>query len=293
MLKQLYINNFTLIDTLDIPVNKGFSVITGETGAGKSIILGAINLLLGQRADTKCIKFNTRKCVIEAHFDISRYGMQSFFNDNGIDYDADDCILRREISPAGKSRAFINDTPVPLTVIRSLGEQLVDIHSQHQNLMLSEEDFQLNVIDIIADDKQLLSEYQENFAAYNAARKEVKRMQEYAEENKRNEDFIRFQLNELKEANLSPGLQEELEHESDMLSHVEDIKTALYNVENILGAGDAAASDNGGVTDRLKEAVRSLDGITEIYPEAKSAAERMESCFIELKDILQEIGANA
>lgn len=293
MLKQLYINNFTLIDTLDIPVNKGFSVITGETGAGKSIILGAINLLLGQRADTKCIKLNTRKCVIEAHFDISRYGMQSFFNDNGIDYDADDCILRREISPAGKSRAFINDTPVPLTVIRSLGEQLVDIHSQHQNLMLSEEDFQLNVIDIIADDKQLLSEYQENFAAYNAARKEVKRMQEYAEENKRNEDFIRFQLNELKEANLSPGLQEELEHESDMLSHVEDIKTALYNVENILGAGDAAASDNGGVTDRLKEAVRSLDGITEIYPEAKSAAERMESCFIELKDILQEIGANA
>ena len=150
MLKQLYINNFTLIDTLDIPVNKGFSVITGETGAGKSIILGAINLLLGQRADTKCIKLNTRKCVIEAHFDISRYGMQSFFNDNGIDYDADDCILRREISPAGKSRAFINDTPVPLTVIRSLGEQLVDIHSQHQNLMLSEEDFQLNVIDIIS-----------------------------------------------------------------------------------------------------------------------------------------------
>ena len=159
MLKQLYINNFTLIDTLDIQLNPGFSVITGETGAGKSIILGAINLLLGQRADTKCIKQNTRKCIIEAHFDISRYAMQPFFNENGIDYDADDCILRREISPTGKSRAFINDTPVSLTVIRSLGGQLIDIHSQHQNLLLNEDNFQLDVVDIIADDRPMLEQY--------------------------------------------------------------------------------------------------------------------------------------
>lgn len=162
MLKQLYINNFTLIDILDIPFNPGFSVITGETGAGKSIILGAINLLLGQRADAKYIKQTSKKCIIEAHFDISNYGMEPFFEENGIDYDAADCILRREISPAGKSRTFINDTPVQLTLMRTLGEQLIDIHSQHQNLLLNEEDFQLNVVDIIADDKALLMQYKKS-----------------------------------------------------------------------------------------------------------------------------------
>lgn len=290
MLKQLYINNFTLIDTLDIKLNQGFSVITGETGAGKSIILGAINLLLGQRADTKCIKQNTRKCVIEAHFDISRYGMEDFFNDNGIDYDADDCILRREISPTGKSRAFINDTPVPLTTMKALGSQLIDIHSQHQNLLLNEENFQLNVIDIIADDKPLLEKYKERFAELKAVRKEVQRMRDEAEESKKNEDFIRFQLKELTEAGLQPDMQEELERESDMLSHVEEIKTALYGVENILSAGGDA---DGGVTDKLKEAVRSLENITDIYPETKALAERMESCYIELKDILQEVSGDA
>ena len=290
MLKQLYINNFTLIDTLDIKLNQGFSVITGETGAGKSIILGAINLLLGQRADTKCIKQNTRKCVIEAHFDISRYGMEDFFNDNGIDYDADDCILRREISPTGKSRAFINDTPVPLTTMKALGSQLIDIHSQYQNLLLNEENFQLNVIDIIADDKPLLEKYKERFAELKAVRKEVQRMRDEAEESKKNEDFIRFQLKELTEAGLQPDMQEELERESDMLSHVEEIKTALYGVENILSAGGDA---DGGVTDKLKEAVRSLENITDIYPETKALAERMESCYIELKDILQEVSGDA
>ena len=291
MLKQLYINNFTLIDTLDIPFNQGFSVITGETGAGKSIIIGAINLLLGQRADTKCIKHNTRKCVIEAHFNVSRYGMQGFFDENGIDYDADDCILRREISPSGKSRAFINDTPVQLSVMRSLGGQLIDIHSQHQNLLLNEEDFQLDVVDIIADDKKLLKQYKDCFAEYKDIRNKVKRKRDEIEENKKNEDFIRFQLNELQDADLKSGMQDELEHESDMLNHVEDIKTSLYNIENILGTG--GNSDNGGINNRLKEAVRSLDGITDIYPDAKPLAERLESCYIELKDILHEISSNA
>ena len=291
MLKQLYINNFTLIDTLDIPFNQGFSVITGETGAGKSIIIGAINLLLGQRADTKCIKHNTRKCVIEAHFNVSRYGMQGFFDENGIDYDADDCILRREISPSGKSRSFINDTPVQLSVMRSLGGQLIDIHSQHQNLLLNEEDFQLDVVDIIADDKKLLKQYKDCFAEYKDIRNKVKRKRDEIEENKKNEDFIRFQLNELQDADLKSGMQDELEHESDMLNHVEDIKTSLYNIENILGTG--GNSDNGGINNRLKEAVRSLDGITDIYPDAKPLAERLESCYIELKDILHEISSNA
>ena len=291
MLKQLYINNFTLIDTLDIPFNQGFSVITGETGAGKSIIIGAINLLLGQRADTKCIKHNTRKCVIEAHFDVSRYGMQGFFDENGIDYDADDCILRREISPSGKSRAFINDTPVQLSVMRSLGGQLIDIHSQHQNLLLNEENFQLDVVDIIADDKKLLKQYKDCFVEYKNIRNKVKRKRDEIEENKKNEDFIRFQLKELHDADLKSGMQDELEHESDMLNHVEDIKTSLYNIESILGSG--GNSDNGGINDRLKEAVRSLDGITDIYPDAKPLAERLESCYIELKDILHEISSNA
>ena len=288
MLKQLYINNFTLIDMLDIQLNPGFSVITGETGAGKSIILGAINLLLGQRADTKCIKQNTRKCIIEAHFDISRYAMQPFFNENGIDYDADDCILRREISPTGKSRAFINDTPVSLTVIRSLGGQLIDIHSQHQNLLLNEDNFQLDVVDIIADDRPLLEQYKSRFTEYKAVMKELKRLKEEAVENKKNEDFMRFQLKELTDAELRHGMQEELEQESDMLSHVEEIKSALYNVESLLGE----SSGEDGITDKLKEAVRSLENITEIYPETKSMAERLDSCYIELKDILQEISSS-
>ena len=293
MLKQLYINNFTLIDTLDIQLNPGFSVITGETGAGKSIILGAINLLLGQRADTKCIKHDTHKCIIEAHFNISRYGMENFFNDNGIDYDADDCILRREISPTGKSRAFINDTPVTLLTMRTLGSQLIDIHSQHQNLLLNEENFQLNVIDIIAEDKPLLIKYKEHFSELKAVRREIQKMRNEAEENKKNEDFMRFQLKELMDAGLQPEMQEELEHESDMLSHVEEIKTALYSVENILENGNNSNDGDDGVTNRLKEAVRSLENIVDIFPETKSLAERMESCYIELKDILQEISTEA
>ena len=164
MLKQLYIRNFTLIDTLDIEFGPGFSVITGETGAGKSIILGAIGLLLGQRADSKTIKSGADKCVIEAHFDLSRYGMEGFFNENDIEYDPNDCIIRRELTAAGKSRAFINDTPAPLSILKELGEQLVDVHSQHKNLLVGKQDFQLNVVDIIAQDDKELTVYQKSFS---------------------------------------------------------------------------------------------------------------------------------
>lgn len=287
MLKQLYIKNFTLIDTLDIRFNPGFSVITGETGAGKSIILGAINLLLGQRADIKSIKSGNSKCTIEAHFDISQYGMEDFFNQNDIDFDASDCILRREISTSGKSRAFINDTPVPLATIRSLGQQLVDIHSQHQNLLLNEEDFQLNVVDIITKDKELLSKYKASFSAYKAAQKNVKQLRTDIEASRQNEDYLRFQLKELADAGLKAGMQEELEQESQKLSHVEEIKTALYSVDTALNSNGSEES----VLDKIKEASRTLDGITEIYPEVKSASERLDSCFIELKDICQEINS--
>ncbi|WP_418877643.1 DNA repair protein RecN [Xylanibacter rarus] len=289
MLKQLYIRNFTLIDTLDIHFNPGFSVITGETGAGKSIILGAINLLLGQRADVKSIKSNSSKCVIEAHFDISRYNMQDFFTENNIDFDDTDCILRRELNSSGKTRSFINDTPVALNLMRTLGQQLIDIHSQHQNLLLNEEDFQLNVVDIIAKDRELLIKYKEHFNAYKDAKKAVDRLCKEIEENKKNEDYIRFQLKELTETELKDGMQEELERESEKLSHVEEIKTALYSAGTSLNSYE---SDNN-VLDKVKEASRSIIGITSIYPEISSISDRLESCFIELKDISDEINSEA
>lgn len=289
MLKQLYIRNFTLIDTLDIHFNPGFSVITGETGAGKSIILGAINLLLGQRADVKSIKSNSSKCVIEAHFDISRYNMQDFFTENNIDFDDTDCILRRELNSSGKTRSFINDTPVALNLMRTLGQQLIDIHSQHQNLLLNEEDFQLNVVDIIAKDRELLIKYKEHFNAYKDTKKAVDRLCKEIEENKKNEDYIRFQLKELTEAELKDGMQEEFERESEKLSHVEEIKTALYSAGTSLNSYE---SDNN-VLDKVKEASRSIIGITSIYPEISSISDRLESCFIELKDISDEINSEA
>ena len=210
MIKQLYIKNFTLIDTLDMTFQPGFSVITGETGAGKSIILGAIALLLGQRADSKAIKSGADRCIIEAHFDLSRYSMEDFFTEHEIDYDATDCILRRELTASGKSRAFINDTPVQLSLMRQLGQQLVDIHSQHQNLLLQEEDFQLNVVDIIANDQKQLEQYRQMYQEYLSAKKAVKEMQEAINKANDNQDFLRFQLSELKDADLSEGIQEEL-----------------------------------------------------------------------------------
>lgn len=283
MLKQLYIKNFTLIDELDIQLFPGFSVITGETGAGKSIILGALSLLLGQRADSKSIKSGCARCVIEAHFDLSNYQLESIFVDNDIDYDAKDCIFRRELTATGKSRSFINDTPVPLTVMKAIGQQLVDIHSQHQNLLLQEEDFQLNVVDIIAQDDKQLADYQEAFRNYMAARKAVVQMEESIAKAAENEDFLRFQYNELKEAQLQPGQQAELERESEMLSHVEDIKNALYATEGIL------SGDEANVVEHLREASRTIEGIREVFADAAEVAERINSCYIELKDIASEV----
>ena len=288
MLKQLYIKNFTLIDELDMMFHPGFSVITGETGAGKSIILGAIALLLGQRADSKQIKSGAERCIIEAHFDLSHYDLLPFFKENDIDYDAEDCILRRELTAAGKSRAFINDTPVALTAIKQLGQALLDIHSQHQNLMLREEDFQLSVVDIIAKDDKALAEYQSAFSEYTKAKKRLEQMQSDIERNAENEDFMRFQLNELREANLSEGIQEELEQESETLSHVEDIKGALFTAESLIG-GESDRT----VVESIKEASRALTGITDVYADAAELAERLDSCAIELKDIAQDLSQKA
>lgn len=283
MLKQLYIKNFTLIDELNIQMHPGFSVITGETGAGKSIILGAIGLLLGNRADSKSIKAGRDRCVIEAHFDLSKYDMQQFFTDNDIDEDLSDTIIRRELTAAGKSRAFINDTPVSLTKMRELGEQLVDIHSQHQNLLLQKEDFQLNVVDIIAQDEKQRKNYEAAYNQYKQANQKLNALKAEIEKNRENEDFLRFQFKELDEAQLQNGEQEELEQEYEMLSHSEDIKTALYQADNHL------SGDDGNIIERLKQASEQLTNIKDVYPEVTELLERIDSSYIELKDIAQEI----
>ena len=253
MLQQLYIKNFTLIDELDIELHPGFSVITGETGAGKSIILGAIGLLLGQRADSKSIKQGADRCVIEAHFDLSRYDLKPFFDENDIEYDDHDTIIRRELTAAGKSRAFINDTPVALTMLKELGDQLMDVHSQHQNLLLNKQDFQLNVVDILANDSKELEEYQQCFANYQQKTKELNQLREEIERNKQNADFLQFQYDELEAAQLAEGEQEELEQQSETMSHAEDIKTALYEADNALNG------DESGVVSQVKSAYNALN----------------------------------
>ena len=285
MLKHLYIKNFTLIDELDIELYQGFSVITGETGAGKSIILGALGLLLGQRADSKAIKQGAEKCVIEAHFDLSRYGMTDFFEENEIEYDAADCIVRRELTASGKSRAFINDTPVQLSLLKELGDQLVDIHSQHQNLLLNKQDFQLNVVDIIAGDEKEQQLYQQAYTQYHATEKELSALKESIEQNRQNADFLQFQFEELTQANLAEGEQEELEQKSETMSHSEEIKSALYEADNALSA------DQTGVVESLRTALSAIRQIEKVLPDASELVERLDSSYIELKDIAQEISS--
>ena len=265
MLKSLFIQNFVLIDNLDIRFDKGFSVITGETGAGKSIILGALSLVLGQRADGKSIKKGSDKCVIEAVFDVSKYQLEPFFLSNDLEYDADSCILRRELYASGKSRAFVNDSPVSLTILKELGSRLIDIHSQHQNLLLGDNRFQLKVIDVMAENEILLILYKKEFTRYQALRRELKDLRDKAAQSKQEEDYIRFQLEQLDEANLQPDEQDELEQEQETLSHAEEIKSSLYKVTELLDGEEQGAerirsayidlNDLASETDVLKEDV--------------------------------------
>lgn len=284
MLKQLYIKNFTLIDELNIDFQSGFSVVTGETGAGKSIILGAIGLLLGNRADAKLLKAGEERCVIEAHFDLRRYELEPFFKENDIDYDANDCIVRREVNASGKSRAFVNDTPVSLTMMRELGEQLVDIHSQHQNLLLSKEDFQRSVVDIIAADKAMLDEYRQKFHDFRQAEKDYEIFREEVAKNQQSADFMRFQLNELLDARLQDDEQEQLEQQRDTMSHAEDIKSVLYEAETTL------SNDENGIVSRTQKIARQMGELARFYPTANDLSERLSTCHIEQKDIADEIG---
>lgn len=284
MLKHLYIKNFTLIDELDIDFFNGFSVISGETGAGKSIILGAISLLLGNRADSKQIKQGEKKCIIEAVFTLAKGVYDDFFKANGIDLDIDETILRREINDSGKSRAFINDTPVSLTLMRELGDQLVDIHSQHQNLLLQKEDFQLNIVDIIARNEQELQHYKEAYTDYKNTEKRLAQLKKQLEESAENEEFMRFQYEEIANANLEKEEQEELEQEYKTLSHAEDIKVSLYDADNELN------EDEMGVVKKLKKAADFLSSITAVYPKAEEISQRLDAVYIEVKDIAEEVG---
>ena len=282
MLRSLYIQNYALIEKLDIGFDSGFSVITGETGAGKSIILGAIGLLLGQRADVKSIRKGASKCIIEARFDVSAYGMQPFFEANELEYE-DECILRRELYASGKSRAFINDTPASLAQMKELGELLIDVHSQHQNLLLNKEGFQLNVLDLLAHDDAELAAYQKLYNDWRQARQDLEALVARAEQSRADEDYIRFQLEQLEEANLTDGEQEELEQEAEMLTHAEDIKAGLYR------AGQALNADEGGVLEALKDCQNTMMGLRSVFAPAGELADRLDSVYIELKDISQEV----
>ena len=285
MLRQLYIKNFALIDHLNIELHPGFSVITGETGAGKSIILGAIGLLLGQRADSKALKQGAEKCVIEAHFDLSRYNLQPLFDENEIEYDDTDTIIRRELTAAGKSRAFINDTPVPLSMLKELGEQLVDVHSQHQNLLLNKQDFQLSVVDIIAKDAQALNDYRQTYSQLLTAKSQLQELKDDIERHRQNLDFLQFQYEELTNARLVEGEQQELEQQSETMEHAEDIKSALYEADNAL------YGEVGGAVSGVRTAMNTLSGISRVLPKTEELAERLNSCHIELKDIADEVSS--
>lgn len=287
MLRTLHIRNYALIDELDIDFDGGFSVITGETGAGKSILLGAIGLLLGQRADLKMIKAGAQRCIIEAQFDLSPYHFEEYFTTHDLDFDGGECIIRRELTANGKSRAFINDTPTALSDLKELGEQLIDIHSQHQNLLLNREGFQLRVTDALAKDQDLLAQYKVTYKEYCQAKEALTAAQEQFERGREEEDYIAFQHQQLEEAHLSEEEETELEQELSTLEHAEEIKSTLYQSLSLLDG-----EDNGTVS-QLRDAKRQLDSIASVYPIASELAERLESCYIELRDIADEVNNGA
>ena len=286
MLQSIHIQNYALIESLDIDFHSGFSVITGETGAGKSIILGAIGLLVGQRADIKAIKTGATKCIVEARFNVSSYQLESFFEAHDLEYDGGECILRRELLASGKSRAFINDTPASLAQMKELGEKLIDVHSQHQNLLLNQENFQLNVLDILAHDEKELQTYKELYSEYKKVSRELSDILEQADKNRLDEDYIRYQVEQLDEVNLQEGEQEELEQEAETLSHAEEIKASLYKVNECMSSDDMA------LLSMTKDCMQTLQGISRVYGQAQEWIERLNSCYIELKDLSHEI-ANA
>ena len=283
MLKSLYIKNYALIDSLEMDFDSGFSVITGETGAGKSIILGALSLILGQRADIKSIKQGEIKCIIEGTFDVSNYDLKQFCEESNIDFDPNTYILRREILSTGKSRAFINDTPVSITDLKNLGSLLIDIHSQHQNLLLGDSKFQMQVVDLIANTVKELTEYKNTYAEYRRIVSELNEQREQASKNRDDEDYLRFQFETISEAKLTEGEQRELEQERDVLNHAEDIKTALFKISSLL------SDDERGVVSSLKESLNAAHALSNIYSQADDIVKRLDTAYIDLKDLSQDV----
>jgi len=281
MLNQVHIRNYVLIDRLDIQFREGFSVMTGETGAGKSIILGALNLLLGGRADSRTIRQGADKCTIEGTFAIAGYGLEQFFSDNGLDYDPNETIMRRELSASGKSRAFINDTPVTLTQLRDLGCHLIDIHSQHQNLALGTQPFQLDVVDTIAANSKVKTEYVQSFAKWSELKTRLARLKAEFDSDNTDREYLEFQLEGLESARLVSGEQEVLEQEADILSHAEEIKQELFTAAQIL------SGDESGCITKLRSALQYFRSAQKKYPQAQELADRLDSCLIELKDIAE------
>jgi DNA repair protein RecN (Recombination protein N) len=281
MLQSLAIQNYALIDDLNINFEQGFSTITGETGAGKSILLGALSLLVGQRADTSVLLDKSRKCVVEGVFKIGEYKLQDFFAENELDYD-DHLIIRREILDNGRSRAFVNDSPVNLNVVKELGDRLIDIHSQHQNSFLSSSAFQLKVIDVLAQNQERLGVYKNSYSKYNELQKELSELQEKSAKEKADLDYFQFQYDELEKAKLKTGEQAELEEELKVLSHAEEIKTSLTNTVSLF------SDDMNGIVNRLKEAVSITSKLKNIFIKADSIKERIDASYIEIKDIAAE-----
>lgn len=283
MLKEIHINNYVLIDRLDIDFQEGFSVMTGETGAGKSIILGAMNLLLGGRADSKTIMQGADKCTIEGSFSIAGYGLEQFFTENGLDCYPDDTTLRRELLQSGKSRAFINDTPVSLNQMRDLGCRLIDIHSQHQNLALGTQSFQLDVVDTIASNGNIKAKYEQSFENWSALKAELARLKAEFESDNTDREYLEFQLKGLDDARLKEGELQKLEQESDILEHAEEIKQELYRASELI------SGDEDGTLTRLRGALQALRSAQKNWPQAQELSERLDSCLIELKDIAETV----
>ena len=287
MLQSLSIQNYALIEQLELNPNKGLTVITGETGAGKSIIMGALGLILGQRADAKTVRTGANKCVIEATFDISAYQLQALFDENDIEYDATSTIVRREILASGKSRAFINDVPVQLTLLKELGQSLIDIHSQHQNLLIGEDAFQQNVIDTLAHNQTLRDEYTAQYKRLLDLRHSLRQLQEASARGAQEADYMRFQFKQLDEANLKEGELQELEQEQELLSHAEEIK------EGLSGLAEQLDGDNISIVQALKKMSDDARRLSNIYPAISEMAERLESNYIDLKDIAGDVANQA
>ncbi len=286
MLKHISIRNFALIEHVEVDFSTGFSVITGETGHGKSVFLGAISVLLGQRSDAKSIREGADRCVIEGCFDITDFALQGWFEENDLDYDSE-CIVRREVASTGRSRAFVNDTPVSVAQLKELGARLMDIHSQHQNLLLGDAGYQLRVLDTLSGNKAQLDSYKEQYDAYRSLNNELKRLKDALENSRRDEEWLRFQLEELNGAALVDGEVEALEEEVRELSHAEDIQAALY------GACTAIDADGNNLLQALREGANALTRISSHYSAAEELAGRLENCYIELKDCCGEMEQRA